>query len=397
VNALILYSKNVELIDDVIREYAINVSSELNNNPSLPPVNNSPNTLNDRKTSTSDLNELKNQQHTCIHCPMQQFINLCEYLNKFDTRKSPELVYDIIIDKLNYNLDLIDQNYLFNLIDEFKFEIKFSSVNANNNSETNLTDINLFLIALIHKLCLKKQNQHLIDIQNGKTGINSFNLMLIKQSMSSHLSKINGEKIESGGSKLLLRSNTIDSSNVRTLNAIATGATNHGMNKSNSKLINMLKVKSSKQHQHPLTSRVRAIAGDKSSLRKTIFNKIVAGGCNMSFTSPSADGKATTKRFKNSQDVRQLWKKLISEQIILNKMEKENLSMARESQRERSQEAIVDNKCTNYMEITPCLKESDSVWESFLNDKEKKCDIDKDILQMVLKGKEQNQLSINKI
>ncbi len=383
------------MIDDVIREYAINVSSELNNNQassSTPPVashsstNTNTLTTGNRKSSSPDLNEIKSQQHACIHCPMQQFINLCEYLNKFDTGKSPELIYDIIIDKLNYNLDLIDQNYLFNLIDEFKFEIKFNNVNANNNSETNLTDINLFLIALIHKLCLKKQNHHLIDISNGKTGNTYFNLMLIKQSMSTNLSNSNSQKLQQGGSKLLFRSNTIDSSNVRTLNAIATVATNHGVNKSNSKLMNMLKVKSSNQHQHPLTSRVRAIAGDKSSLRKIIFNKIVAGGCNMNFASQS-NGKMGAKRFKSRQDIRQLWKKLISEQIILNKMEKDNLSMARKSKREMDQENHVESSFSNYMEITPCLKEIDSVWESFLSDKEKKCEHTSEILQMVLKGK----------
>lgn len=101
---------------------------------------------------------------------MQQFINLCEYLNKFELYKSASLIYDIILDKLNYNLDLLDQNYLFNLIDEFKFDIKLDQATSPTNGHTNssLIEICQFLIALIHKVCLRKQNEHLNDIFNEK-------------------------------------------------------------------------------------------------------------------------------------------------------------------------------------------------------------------------------------
>jgi hypothetical protein len=86
VNALILYSDDVELIDDVIREYAVNVSSELNvidNNQHQQQTNSSKKTS-PKKFSPFDKISLtsgpKVEQHTCILCPMQQFIELCDYL-----------------------------------------------------------------------------------------------------------------------------------------------------------------------------------------------------------------------------------------------------------------------------------------------------------------------------
>ena len=77
VNALILYSNDVEIIDDVIREYAYYISSELNKK--------------DSKTRyTNGLDEEysnKVEQHTCYLCPMQQFIELCEHLNTYTNQQ----------------------------------------------------------------------------------------------------------------------------------------------------------------------------------------------------------------------------------------------------------------------------------------------------------------------
>lgn len=83
VNGLILYSENVELIDDVIREYAVNVSSELNVIEQAASSNNNSN--NNHYPVKFDISHTSDdsprfEHHTCMMCPMQQFVELCDYL-----------------------------------------------------------------------------------------------------------------------------------------------------------------------------------------------------------------------------------------------------------------------------------------------------------------------------
>lgn len=86
VNGLILYSDNVELIDDVIREYAVNVSSELNvieqaaGNHGSNHHHHTPVKFDISSTTSEDLMSPRFEQHTCMMCPMQQFVELCDYL-----------------------------------------------------------------------------------------------------------------------------------------------------------------------------------------------------------------------------------------------------------------------------------------------------------------------------
>ena len=80
------------------------------------------------------------------------------------------------------------------------------------------------------------------------------------------------------------------------------------------------------------------------------------------------------KRFKCSQDVRQFWRKVISEQIILSKMEKEHRKMnIKASYLRERQDGCVNGESArssnlDYVEITPCLKEVDKIWTQWLND-----------------------------
>lgn len=94
VNVLIMYSDDVELIDDVIREYAVNVSSELNvledNSHKQATSLHLPHSLAPQNQPRFDVHENENyqqlglspkfEQHTCMMCPMQQFVELCDYL-----------------------------------------------------------------------------------------------------------------------------------------------------------------------------------------------------------------------------------------------------------------------------------------------------------------------------
>lgn len=131
INGLILYSNNVSNIDEVIREYAFKISTDL--------------------TSTKRQLGSKLDQHTCFLCPMQQYVELFQHLNQFES--NDERIYQILNEKINHNLDKHDQNYLLDCLNE---------QNLNLNSYEELMHTNQLLVGLIQRLCKLKQNQHLI-------------------------------------------------------------------------------------------------------------------------------------------------------------------------------------------------------------------------------------------
>ncbi len=141
--ALVLYSPNVELIDSVIREYAVCVSSEL---------------CQDEESSTTA------SSHTCGQCPMQQFCEFCEYLNLFDS--NPQRIYEILVEVLETSLSLSDQNYFFECLSERQLSLEeaWDGGGAAGSFDTVAYTIqtNQLIVALLHKLCRMKQNQHLI-------------------------------------------------------------------------------------------------------------------------------------------------------------------------------------------------------------------------------------------
>jgi hypothetical protein len=327
---------------------------------------------------------------------MQQFINLCEYLNKFELYKSASLIYDIILDKLNYNLDLLDQNYLFNLIDEFKFDIKLDQATLPTNGHTNssLIEICQFLIALIHKVCLRKQNEHLNDIFNEKkkyikSNYAPFNLMLIKHSVSTQFSPSSTTKTSNHARSAMLmqRSNTVDHTNSSSANM------KPNPTKSN-RFLNFLFARNTKKNDLNLNFFEKNTKNKISSKRKAIFNRIVAGhyiNSNNIYGQKSLLNAEDKQRFKNSQEIRQLWKKAISEQVILLKMEKENQNMATESIYSDQDSDNDELNSKNYVEITPCLKQADLTWNSLLLKNNEIPQDQNQILDLVLGGVPQHK------
>ncbi len=157
INGLVLYSKDGSHIDDTIREYALKISTELNG-------------INTKRVSVS--------QHTCILCPMQQYIELCQYLNTF--QGNDEKIYQILNEKINHNLEKNDQNYLLDCLNE---------QNLNINSYAELANTNQLLVALIQKLCKSKHNQHILNNFNPDYRLandqKEFSFFLMKNNFSS--------------------------------------------------------------------------------------------------------------------------------------------------------------------------------------------------------------------
>jgi len=103
---------------------------------------------------------------------------------------------------------------------------------------------------------------------------------------------------------------------------------------------------------------------NKSYIRCSIFHKIVG--------IPNNDDTTTTKnyhdpsfnkffkRFKSTQDIRQFWKKLISEQILLNKMEAENRLLQLKA---NLNQTTIDY---SYPEITIDLTQVSNQWDEWI-------------------------------
>lgn len=85
------------------------------------------------------------------------------------------------------------------------------------------------------------------------------------------------------------------------------------------------------------------------------------------------------KRFKNKSDILQLWKKVITEQILLNRM-KSKIELYRLKAEQHKHNSIYE-----YLEITPCLKSVSLLWDRWLSfDNQPK---DDKILEALSKGK----------
>ena len=102
---------------------------------------------------------LKVHNHICTLCPMQQLCELCEYLNTFISQ--PEKIYKILVKILETNLELLDQNYLFDCLSERNLCLN-PPLLSNFEPNVFMVQTNQLIVSLIHKLCKMKQNQHMI-------------------------------------------------------------------------------------------------------------------------------------------------------------------------------------------------------------------------------------------
>ena len=384
VNALVLYSNDVDLIDDVIREYAYYVSSELNQSDSKV------------RYTHNEEDYAKVEQHTCYMCPMQQFIELCEHLNGFANQH--EVINDILVEKLNNNLDSDDQNYLLDCLNYHSLTM---------DTYSNLRDKNQLIVALIHKICKKKQVQHLLEYLKRKLESNSFHksseFCLMKSNSSnccahSKSCHTNFVAEKSHQNTSLKRSKSIDSCH---FTAKRTQSTNFERISKKEKTVRQ----SSKLVFEKFFDKLSAdsnlsanglFLGNKDCVKRCIFNKIVGFPSTVcivatsmmpfmttqtrldendqaAVVSPENERKAFVfKRFGCRNDVLKFWRKIISEQIILIKMEKENRKLTIKamyaSKNEQQSKTQLKDKHSNfkYTEITPCLKEVNLIWKSLL-------------------------------
>lgn len=263
-------------------------------------------------------------------------------------------------------------------------------------------EINQLIVGLIHKLCERKQHEHLVECFNNKanknvvnsdsTSANSnfFKFIVIndrKFSLNNHKHSksvyYNLASISTPPKKpKLQRSNTFDWSDRSSVIELESDGLveKKETNGKNNKLANFLFNSSSLvQMSRKGSNLLNFIINDlncNNSIRKYIFNKIVGNPIAISTTNSTNESLNGFKfrRFKNGNDIRQFWKKIISEQIILSKMEKEHRKMNLKANYLRDRQHVDERRLAdkynlNYVEITPCLKEVDKIWTKWLDEK----------------------------
>lgn len=301
-----------------------------------------------------------------------------------------------------------------------------ATVNKNNNNNDNcLVEINQVMMGLIHKLCERKQRQHLLDYFESKTReragcqgssielsthhVDLFRFIMTSsgrnhpkhsESVYSNLSNFSKPPAKPVTNRSnLKRSGSFDATASLSLTNLTKSLSK---SRTNNKLTDLLFSNNSSiihrktQQKQVAESRkpshlLNFIANDlytSSSIRKCIFSKIAGGPAPFMAAAAAAAAAAAEstssingfrfKRFKSGQDIRQFWRKIISEQIILSKMENEHRKMnIKASYLKERQEKLglgggVDVRDArrgndlDYVEITPCLKEVDKIWTEWL-------------------------------
>lgn len=117
-------------------------------------------------------------------------------------------------------------------------------------------------------------------------------------------------------------------------------------------------------------------------IRSTIYHKIVGiqlNSLNKVKRNHFMESHGSKQKFENNSDIRRLWKKTITEQILLNKMESENkLHRLRANLDKR-------DSTYGYLEIKPCLKSVSLHWDRWLSFDNHATD--KEIFEALSKGK----------
>jgi hypothetical protein len=382
--SFILFAKHIDQIDEAIREYAINVSNQLNSIPAV---------RIEKPDSNAACSNI--ESHTCLACPMQQYLSLCELLNKLDApinsrenRQSNRNVRinELLIEKLNNNFDSDDQNYIFEFLDAHTDIL---------NSHENYVQINELIMCVVYMICKQKQVNHLIDLFDEKvhsslnvrgkqhfTSIGAFNrdqgdaceptkpfelvrnmsqsdARPLRQSSTFHqpfdLTKlVEGADVKADKKEAKLkrtvphvrleRSHTIDLTDVSKLAEKRQIALSNKSRLEASQFHSKLDDLLGKMMKHRINN--LNVATDQnattstqpaSSFKKYIFNRVVGLPTlhfsqimseNDKFQSGDMKEKVensldTNSRFKSNRDVIKLWKKIISDQILLKKMEKD--------------------------------------------------------------------------
>ncbi|XP_071628429.1 TBC1 domain family member 1 isoform X1 [Temnothorax longispinosus] len=338
---------------------------------------------------------------SCDHCPMYWYNKLCQEIEGQNDRRVQSIIFS--------RMELLPEDEQEIVVSKYKGAEAAGNIGA---SSSSLREQNQFLMRLLRAHCESKQARHVHDTAENRSeflnqylsvGVGSTIFMKAKRSLTNsfdNLMKRKGSRDDFGLGPQLRDTNHLntgiqkngsqspdnsrqssildispDSSRPRSLRVSPEQQIVVNNGPKSSMMDIFLKVGNS-----PKTSPTEIDGNNtiqpNSSWRQTILNRVVT---------PNKDHNATeiekinilknpeiSVKRRSKQELRDLWKKAINQQLILIRMEKENAKL-----RERQEEATVKRIKLEYDELSSCAREVMEVWDLLVSKESRvstKCD-----------------------
>ncbi|XP_057334117.1 TBC1 domain family member 1 isoform X1 [Microplitis mediator] len=359
-------------------------------------------------------NSTKKERHqvfSCEHCPMVWYNKLCQEIESQSDRRVQSIIFS--------RLEMLPEDEQEIVVTKYKG----AEAAGGSGREFSLREQNQFLMLLLRAHCESKQTRHVHDTAENRSeflnqylsvGVGSTIFMKAKRSLTNsfdHLMKRKGSRDDFNlaghhirettpmsrserQSPVGLSSNSIpdvspDSSRPRSLRVSPEQQLVVNTGPKSPMMDIFLKVGNSPKMSPTESEDNSGRVQSNSSWRQAILNRVVTPGKDQDVR----DGDSTHSGIKATQsapavkrtreELRELWKKAINQQVILIRMEKENTRL-----RVRQEEATVKRVKLEYDELSSCARELIDVWDLLVSKQSRistKCD-SKMLLQAIKQG-----------
>ncbi|XP_076473410.1 PTB_TBC1D1_like and TBC domain-containing protein plx isoform X1 [Bombus vancouverensis nearcticus] len=336
---------------------------------------------------------------SCEHCPMYWYNKLCQEIEGQNDRRTQNIIFS--------RMEMLPE-------DEQEIVVsKYKSAEAAGGTGTSLREQNQFLIRLLRAHCETKQARHVHDTAENRSeflnqylgvGVGSTIFMKAKRSLTNsfdNLIKRKGSRDDLGLGHLkdMSHLNTViqksgsqspdmsrqpsmadispDSSRPKSLRVSPEQQLTVNTGPKSSMMDIFLKVGNSPKMSPTETDGNNSVQSN-GSWRQAILNRVVTPNKDHEKESDKTGNidvikspQATATR-RTKQELRDLWKKAINQQVILIRMEKENARL-----RVRQEEATVKRIKLEYDELSTCGRELMEVWDLLVSKESRistKCD-----------------------
>ncbi|XP_039302807.1 TBC1 domain family member 4 isoform X2 [Solenopsis invicta] len=338
---------------------------------------------------------------SCDHCPMYWYNKLCQEIEGQNDRRVQSIIFS--------RMELLPEDEQEIVVSKYKGAEAAGNIGA---SSSSLREQNQFLMQLLRAHCESKQARHVHDTAENRSeflnqylsvGVGSTIFMKAKRSLTNSFDNLMKRKssrddfglgpqlrdtnhlnmgIQKNGSQSpdnSRQSSILDispeSSRPRSLRVSPEQQIVVNNGPKSSMMDIFLKVGNSPKTS-PTESDGNSTIQANSSWRQTILNRVVTPNKDHNATeidkiSILKNSEISVKR-RSRQELRDLWKKAINQQLILIRMEKENAKL-----RERQEEATVKRIKLEYDELSSCAREVIEVWDLLVSKESRvstKCD-----------------------
>ncbi|XP_066597753.1 TBC1 domain family member 4 isoform X2 [Prorops nasuta] len=350
--------------------------------------------------ATCDNRKEKYSVFSCDHCPMIWYNKLCQEIEGQNDRKAQNIIFS--------RMELLPEDEQEMVVSKYKSSESYGGPSAG----SSLREQNQFLMKLLRAHCEAKQTRHVHDTAENRSeflnqylsvGVGSTIFMKAKRSLTnsfdnlmkrkgsrddfglgSHLREPNqfnsaiqksGSQSPDGSRQPSIVDVSPDSSRPRSLRVSPEQQLTVNTGPKSPMMDIFLKVGNSPKAS-PTEIESNNSLQNNNSWRQAILNKVVTPSKdhdkNNEKSAMNAKHFQTSTIRRTKQELRDLWKKAINQQLILIRMEKENARL-----RVRQEEATVKRIKLEYDELSSCARELVEVWDLLVSKESRvstKCD-----------------------